>query len=281
MAELHQIVGAILRDIARARVSSDIYSRDISRYYESDALLRRFPVPRSEIEEIELDLRFVVAGVEDDVSNSAGTEASLAPVFADASVDLAQLFFSLLSAAWGQAAKTKDEELWQAFGSLLTNAPERINLHQKLQIYFSRNQGHLVSDGNLVVDDALTGLRGTFEATLARLFTIADQEMREPPTDERERIDYAAFTAALDTKRLIAAQEVRQMVERLASSVAVTVAGGAGGDRRVEVDVTADVLRETPEGAVSNLKLKTFVRNYMWSETHEADGRVWRRLSPE
>jgi hypothetical protein len=39
-------------------MGSDAYSRDISRYYEQDPLLRGFSVPRADIESVELDLKF-------------------------------------------------------------------------------------------------------------------------------------------------------------------------------------------------------------------------------
>jgi hypothetical protein len=55
---LAHLVGAILKDISQARMGSDAYSRDISRYYEQDPLLRGFSVPRADIESVELDLKF-------------------------------------------------------------------------------------------------------------------------------------------------------------------------------------------------------------------------------
>ena len=77
MADLQQIVGAILRDLAKARFSSDIYSRSIARYYENDLLLRRFSVPRADIEEVEVDLKFSIAEVT--ASESERSAALLTP----------------------------------------------------------------------------------------------------------------------------------------------------------------------------------------------------------
>jgi hypothetical protein len=58
MISLAHLVGAILKDISQARMGSDAYSRDISRYYEQDPLLRGFSVPRADIESVELDIKF-------------------------------------------------------------------------------------------------------------------------------------------------------------------------------------------------------------------------------
>ncbi|MDC0710179.1 hypothetical protein POL68_17005 [Stigmatella sp. ncwal1] len=58
MISLAHLVGAILKDLSQARMGSDAYSRDISRYYEQDPLLRGFSVPRADLESVELDLKF-------------------------------------------------------------------------------------------------------------------------------------------------------------------------------------------------------------------------------
>lgn len=58
MAELQDLIGSILRDISHSRVMSDLYSREVSLYYENDAMLRHFSVPRADISDIELELKF-------------------------------------------------------------------------------------------------------------------------------------------------------------------------------------------------------------------------------
>ncbi len=64
MPELHHILGSIFRDIAQSVFTSDMYSRDISRYYEQDPLLRHFPVPRTEVDELEVQLKFAIANID-------------------------------------------------------------------------------------------------------------------------------------------------------------------------------------------------------------------------
>lgn len=62
MISLSHLVGALLKDISQARMGSDAYSRDISRYYEQDPLLRGFSVPRADIESVEFELKFALNG---------------------------------------------------------------------------------------------------------------------------------------------------------------------------------------------------------------------------
>ena len=80
MAELNDVLGAILRDIAQARVTGDLFSRNASLDYQRDELLRSFPVPRVEIKEASIQLRFAVSAVEKhEADPRAVMQAQLAP----------------------------------------------------------------------------------------------------------------------------------------------------------------------------------------------------------
>ena len=96
MAELHHIIGSILRDISQARASSDIYSRNLSKYYEQDPLLRRFPAPRTDIDEIEVDLKFAISGLEVNPSQEENREAMAATIYVKYSDYIAQAFFDAI-----------------------------------------------------------------------------------------------------------------------------------------------------------------------------------------
>ncbi|HAS47134.1 MAG TPA: hypothetical protein DCS93_42015 [Microscillaceae bacterium] len=62
-AELQHSVGGVLKGIVQARVSADAYIRDISAVYAQDDMLKYFPVPRTEIKHIALNLRFATKSV--------------------------------------------------------------------------------------------------------------------------------------------------------------------------------------------------------------------------
>jgi hypothetical protein len=64
VAELNDVLGAILRDVAQARVISDLYSRNVSLEYRQDEVLSGFPVPRVEVTEASIDLKFAVNKIE-------------------------------------------------------------------------------------------------------------------------------------------------------------------------------------------------------------------------
>ncbi|MCM1982969.1 MULTISPECIES: hypothetical protein [Cyanophyceae] len=56
--KLKKVVASILTDLTRAQAASDAYSREIKAAYKEDSLLRLLPVPKAEIKEIKLDLKF-------------------------------------------------------------------------------------------------------------------------------------------------------------------------------------------------------------------------------
>jgi hypothetical protein len=64
LAELNDVLGAILRDVAQARVTSDLFSKNVSVDYQQDEVLSGFPVPRVDVVQASIDLKFAVSNVE-------------------------------------------------------------------------------------------------------------------------------------------------------------------------------------------------------------------------
>ncbi|NET76247.1 beta/gamma crystallin-related protein [Okeania sp. SIO1F9] len=60
MAKLKHIIGEILSDISQARVISDNYSRDLRPLYKEDPFLKLLSVPRTDIKEATIDLKFAI-----------------------------------------------------------------------------------------------------------------------------------------------------------------------------------------------------------------------------
>lgn len=63
MADLNEVVGAVLRDLAAARVTGDLFSRDASQAYQADSILAAFPVPRIEIAQANIEIAFAVTSI--------------------------------------------------------------------------------------------------------------------------------------------------------------------------------------------------------------------------
>ena len=67
MVRLSNVVGGIMRDLARSHSVSDAYTVDTLESYRQDPVLGQFPVPRMAIREVQLTLRFAVSDVQDPV----------------------------------------------------------------------------------------------------------------------------------------------------------------------------------------------------------------------
>lgn len=77
MADLREVVGAILRDITEARAQADAASRDMALMYAKDPILRAFTIPRTEIRDLKLDLKIAVRGLEESSDDQMARDARM------------------------------------------------------------------------------------------------------------------------------------------------------------------------------------------------------------
>jgi hypothetical protein len=75
MPNLGEVIGALLSDVARARVRADVEAIRIANAYSGDPLLKHLPVPRFRLPEIVIDLPVLLAGV--DEPSKAGAPLSV------------------------------------------------------------------------------------------------------------------------------------------------------------------------------------------------------------
>lgn len=77
MADLREVVGAILRDITEARAQADAASRDMALIYAKDPILRSFTIPRTEIRDLKLDLKIAVRGLVESSDDQMARDARM------------------------------------------------------------------------------------------------------------------------------------------------------------------------------------------------------------
>jgi hypothetical protein len=264
MADLQQIVAAILRDLAKARFSSDIYSRSIARYYENDLLLRRFSVPRADIEEVEVDLKFSIAEVTASESDTAGREANIAFVMERAVEEVVATFLDLARDFGARPANQDITDQLEAKLALGFNSNViRIELRQRALRYLIESYMHLIGD------------EGRFDTYLAL------RDMKRPlfyGFVEHRKDGVAIEELAEPLNRLI--EEVfkedrfKASVEKLAEPIRRI--WRANYDARLEVEVEGHKLAELSEHAISTIRIKAVVRNMVWNEV-KVDERTFRR----
>jgi hypothetical protein len=261
MPELHQILGSLFSDIAQSVFTSDLYSRDVSRYYEQDGLLRHFPVPRTEISEMEFDLKFAISGIELNPTQSIAREANAATIFIDFSYDLSESFYEelhdILLELRKQGKSISDAVLEQA-----ASAVNSIYLRQDLLKFFQRNQGILIEQGTFQVDKAREEIRDILEKHLNAL-------LGEDLTNKEKKDVFDRIIKAIKLE-----SGLKALVEPL------RFAWNRAGDFKMDVEITAEKLSELDSEHLSSVHVRTRVRNYKWSEV-EHQGRRWWTLNPE
>jgi hypothetical protein len=274
LAQLHHIIGSILRDIAQARVTADVYSREVSKYYEQDSLLRLFPVPRTEIKEIEIDLKFAISAINIDPDRFEDRNAKLDGIFEKYSELISDSFFEKLINANKRSAK--NWAIWQNLTLDIDSPENRASLITALVNYFEQNRNTILSEQvkatengenqvNLTLKKDLVyeGLSLAFTSVIFSLIDIsANPKGNDLLTTARENIRKEIYFRVLDN--------LNGEVEYLESS-----------EYMAEVLVSNQDLQQLPEGSISSIKIVSTLKNYIWSQVEEKDGKVIRRLIPE
>ncbi|MEQ9814197.1 MAG: hypothetical protein RLO50_15565 [Azospirillaceae bacterium] len=254
MADLQQIVGAILRDLAKARFSADLYSRSISRYYEGDALLRKFPVPRGEIEEVELDLKFTIAEVSASHVDGGTREANTAVVLERGVERLVATFMDVAREFTDSSDNTgMRDRLHDVLGRGFNSTVLRVELRQQLMRFFIDNYPQLIDDeGRFAAADALSGMARPMG------WAFADHRREGYSADDVGEAMAPVFDHVLGDDRF------RSALEALGEPIAAVWRDYS--DTRLDVAVDGPTLSELADSAVSTLKIKASVRNMVWAE---------------
>ena len=111
MSQLNGIIASILSDINEAKSKADEASREIAKAYASDQILRYFQVPRIGIQNLEVEIKYAVTGVEEKPANPALSKQRLA--------DLAAVFSKETAAEIKSQVKnlTQTNELYKGLGN--------------------------------------------------------------------------------------------------------------------------------------------------------------------
>lgn len=254
MADLAEFLGTVFRNVTQARVTSDLFSRDVGRQYQKDPVLIDFPVPRLEVREASIRLRFAVNALER--RDIPLAELARAVVQEEASALAGQLRRELIEAspereAILQALASKEIDLVKA----LPAAIERAALEGSvLEAALAGRPAALVRNLQGAVNALLLE-----DAALRRLIT-----RRAGVQAVRERIR----------------QRATETAERLVNQVQAVREASARQALSVNAAVTRKELAEVPEPLLSEITVVAEIRNYEWSETGEAEGKPLYRLRP-
>lgn len=264
MAQLHHIIGAILRDIAQSRVTSDLFSREISRYYEQDSLMRMFPIPRSEIREMTVDLKFAVINVSLDETRTEDREARLSGIFE-------RLVETVTNLLYARLYNTATEQVsWVSFVALLDTTGKKQELNSELVTFFSSNRVSLIEEKQTDTGTTFSIHRSIASAGITRTLDRLVYSRAELGTVENG-------SKIMETVRGYMSRQMRKLLTDLVNDVEQI----EDSEYMVEVEVTSDKLQQIPPENISTIHLSTATRNYIWSQVDEKDGQTIRRIIPE
>lgn len=254
MADLAEFLGIILRSVTQARVTSDLFARDVSRQYQKDPVLIDFPVPRLEVREASIRLRFAVNALERrDVPLA---ELARAVVQEEASALAGQIRREVIEAS------PEREAILQALAS------KEIDLVKALPAAIER----AALEGS-VLEAALAGR----PAALVRNLQAAVNALLLEDVALRRLITRRAGVQAVRER---IRQRATETAERLVNQVQAVREASARQAVSVNAAVTRKELAEVPEPLLSEITVVAEIRNYEWSETGEAEGKPLYRLRP-
>lgn len=260
MSGIDDIVGAVLRDITNARVTSDMYSRNISRYYEQDHLLRRFPVPRMEVDTLEIDLKFAITEVNFDPLRKEAFESRLAVIFERFSdiltVDFIDAVVEVVRKK--QPGETTDMGPWYDLIKQVWSGEYHINVRQRILRYLEITQRQLI-DGQSEFNRKESGKEIKKIFSRRWHYLIEDFRAEHTVLDSSVPLESELFDAMSLDERLSALERDLKTAQK------------SPGGVKMDVDIASHHLQELDVSSLCNIKIQTKVRNYNWTLVEGAE----------
>jgi hypothetical protein len=246
---------------------SDLYSRQISFAYERDSLLRRFPVPRGEIQEVEFQLPFIVTGVRIDRDRHQSRNAAIGGIFDDYSLRIVRA--GLLPVQEAFQAMTKDlpqeqnpkRAVADRFNTHILSDDYRTTLYGRLLRYLNEHAEELLSKKDVGPFDTPTAM-----SVVKRVMS----EVGNEPDVVAFRTQFGSLDDAFSQAEKGIESEIKQMAD------ATSQALNKYPDYAVDVDIDPNVLKDNA-ALSSYIKVKAVVKNYHWSKT-DVDSKDMRNL---
>jgi hypothetical protein len=250
MAELTEVIGSVLRDVARARATSDAFSREVSREYLDDEILRMFPVPRVEIGGVEVDVGFVVA----EVSRRDVDRAHVARAVVDEHLnDLASRALTVRVKGTRNETMSLRIRLGDAVSDFVTSLEAQLG--DAVQITSAEEADVLVENASAFasarIRPVLQALRTSVKESGQRI--AIGSEPQRALADQLQEWSHQVATAT------------RDVIDRQQKDPVV-----------LDVSVTRAELQDVPEALLSHVRLMVEIENYEWTEFETESGREHR-----
>lgn len=249
MAELKDVLGGILRDVTTARVASDLFTRDVSVVYREDPQLSGFPVPRLEIREVTIDLKFAVLEVQ---------EGDAAPTVPRDS--LRARLTEFLNQVLPQALFVED------VGEAL------------------RERGFSPEVLAVPMASRVTEAANARPQLLERIMNQDSKDLAAALEDAlRDHEDLWSVVETMGRIRSVR-QALREALQQRMAPLAASLRADTQAPRAkltLDVAITSQELAEIPPEKVSHVRMVTEIQNYLWHAASDEHEGAEPRLLPE
>jgi len=253
MATLNEVIEAVLKDVAQARAEADQFSANLAKAYKEHPILKTFPVPRLEFNDIEVDLRF----------------AYLSPPVDNTVVD--QFYDPVLSVT----AETLVNNAFIALRELDEANIEWMNALNR--VYSQQSQINIKREVLLKLLEDLSRLKARNELWLEERLPLVSNALQAPINKDPEAAQQLQrYKGAMPQIYQVAEPLLRELFEngKQIKLDPVQVSSVLVNDERyggAAVEVKSAVLATLPTQSVSQFNFATRIDNYQWEEAENPD----------
>lgn len=282
MAEFHHIIGALLKDITQARALSDRYSQEVSRYYQGDEQLNLFPIPRTEVDNVQLHLKFVIKQAEQYKYLSNQHINIVKSVFTNYAIHIANHWLSFLNETMIDVMQNFFADIPADQRSVTLPEVERVCrhfLHNNLYIIIEYvvykrplfNRYGITADG--VSNDP-------YHKLASYLYMMVRQLIKDKV---EQHLGTEAWVNNHDAMATHIAYEGHPNIQTKVHTVREILIEMEGdidyhfeelSSQTIRVTMEGDKLKTLPSEVASSVKVGAIINNYVWSETVAEDGTV-------
>lgn len=251
MAQLHSIIGSILRDIVSAQHEANLYSYSLVEAYGKEGKVRDFQLPSVAISDMEMELKYGVLSTEAKAEEYNIRYVKLRKFLHELCRGCARIAIQTGSNQLLMRNASKEISLTKDFRSFFENLSEDAKAYKELLTFHTRA---MIATFSGVLDEVVDNETGALkkDEVLNRLMSVLNKKMLydadlstvfETEGGNQQRTEIAeCIRKALDSYIQIEAKDMN--FKRTKSFP------------QLDVAVTSDELSKIPEEAIHSFKLK-------------------------
>lgn len=259
MIRVSDVVNSLLKGISLARVKSDLASAAISKQYLDDPDLDAFPVPRAEIRQAEIDVKYAITETVDRVVDEEG-EALLALI--DALTEYVTAVFARPVKETSNSPASSYRPLSEFLGD---REPEvRASFTGWMESYFETNITTVYTQ--LIESPQRFGRQYLSEETYTALNTITSS------------LGIVVFLGDSDWRRNVRNDAIAWSGNAY-DAVALAIETARARYFDLDLAIKKDQLVNVAAQAMSSMKLNVYIQNYEWVTSRDSEGNPINKLA--